>query len=291
MISTTGLKRLALQDWDTGLPSHLQLILFACSTTLEDLMIHFRSRGELPSTAPVVPSTVVRLAALRRLELYEPPASFARTVDIECPNLETFTASYGGANYPWELPSWLPESISELNVKGIPYLYSILGPYALAHQITTFLVTVKSGFPQLSWGPIHPSRLTFEFVQYNGDMTRIGEYVDRLPFLDHLRQLTIKSFSNGAQLSFPDASRYEALYRFLQSLRRPTLSKRIILIIQIHKQELDIADTELDSIRTRELARLEEVFSPLRVDGLSIQLVVLLFGGNGLQRVLMRCSV
>ncbi len=123
MISTTGLKRLALQDWDTGLPSHLQPILFACSTTLEDLIIHFRSRGDLPTTVPVVPSTVVRLAALRRLELCEPPPSFARTVDIECPNLETFTTSYGGVNHPWELPSWVPESISELNLQGIPYLY------------------------------------------------------------------------------------------------------------------------------------------------------------------------
>ncbi|KAF4576932.1 hypothetical protein EYR36_004916 [Pleurotus pulmonarius] len=118
MISTTGLKRLALQDWDTGLPSYLQPILFACSTTLEDLMIHLRSEGDLPTTTPVVPSLLVHLEALRRLELCEPPTSFTGTVDIECPNLENFTTSYGGVNHPWELPARVPESISELNLQG-----------------------------------------------------------------------------------------------------------------------------------------------------------------------------
>ncbi|KAL4256245.1 hypothetical protein AB1N83_012271 [Pleurotus pulmonarius] len=135
MISTTGLRRLALQDWDTGLPSYIQPILFACSTTLEHLVIHFRSRGALPTTTPVVPSLLVRLEALRRLELCEPPTSFTGTVDIECPNLETFTTSYGGVNHPWELPARVPESISELNLQA----------------------TGQSGFPQLR-RPIHPSR-------------------------------------------------------------------------------------------------------------------------------------
>ncbi len=150
--------------------------------------------------------------------------------------------------------------------------------------------TGQSGFPQLRW-PIHPSHLTFDLLQFNDDMTWLGEYINQLPFLDRLRQLTIKSFSNQTQLSFPDASRYEALYRSIQLLQRPTLSKHIIFTIQFHRHILDIADTELESIRMRELARLQEVFLPLKADGLSIQLVVLLFGGNEEHRVLMQCSV
>lgn len=128
MISTIGLKRLALQDWDDRFvnnPSYLWHILFACSTTLEGLMIHFRPRQGLPTPMPVVPSTVMRLGALRHLELYEPPTTFARTANIECPNLETFTTSCGGVDSPWELPSWIPESISELNIQGTSYLFTL----------------------------------------------------------------------------------------------------------------------------------------------------------------------
>lgn len=290
-ISTVGLRCLALQDWDSSFvndPSYLLAMLSACSTTLEELMIDFRSKGASFTTMPVVPpAAVVHLQALRHLKLYQPPTSFARTAGIECPNLETFATSQGDLNAPWELPSWIPGSISELNLQGTFTFY----PYLLwANQVTLFPVASQCSFPQLR-RPIYPSRLTFQLVPFDGDMAWIGECINHFPFLDCLRQLTIKSLSNHSQLSFPDASRYEALYRFLQPLQRSTLMKRVTFTIAFHRRVLDIPDVELESIRTRELARLEEMFLPLKAVGFSIQLVVILYWGDSQRRVLIRCSV
>lgn len=117
LLENISLKRLALLFWDKfDNALELSLILSACSTTLEELMIDSLLWELSHKTMSFVPPAV-HLQALRRLELDESTTPFAHTTTIECPGLDTFTISHYQSD-PWGLPSWIPANISELNFRG-----------------------------------------------------------------------------------------------------------------------------------------------------------------------------
>ncbi|KAF9493563.1 hypothetical protein BDN71DRAFT_1450020 [Pleurotus eryngii] len=269
LLPNTSLKCLALIGFRDA--SDLLLVLSACSTTLEDLMIHCRQGEYSPATTAVVPS-VLHMEALRSLELYLPPAPFTQADVIECPNLQTLFV-FQESPVPWELPSWIPASISEL------------------------IVQVPLGAPLPRFGqPIRPSSLTIQLDAIDGDITWIEGCTARLPFLDHLRQLAIKVVVDCDYhvLTFPESSLYEALCRLLQPLQqRPTLQAHIILYVFV-ESHIDLEADALDILRRRETARLEEAFAPsLKAGALSVQLVFRYWGDDDIMRhqTLVLCSV
>ncbi|KAF7428746.1 hypothetical protein PC9H_007978 [Pleurotus ostreatus] len=266
MLAGASLKRLALVDWarSANNPKDLLLILSACSATLEYLMIDSLPRGS-SHTTPIVPS-VVRMEALRRIELYKFPTPFTRSITIECPNLETFAISCN-EQVPWELPSWIPERIPKLELQST-YRYTLL---------------------QFRW-PIYPSSLTIQLMPF-GITWPPDDFLALLPFFDCLRHLTIKVFSSvrALQPPFPESTHYDALCHLLQSLQRPTLLKRIIITVE-NRAPTPLEGDELEGIRVRENARLEKAFAPFLKSGtLSVQVVLLHWGESG-REVLVRCG-
>ncbi|KDQ27976.1 hypothetical protein PLEOSDRAFT_158153 [Pleurotus ostreatus PC15] len=268
LLATISLKRLALLFWDKFVnASDMSRILFACSATLEEFMIDCLLWEPSRRIMSFVPP-VVHLKALRRLELDESITPFAHTNTIECPDLATFTISHY-QDHPWELPPWIPASISDLNLR----------------------VSVRSGplqFERL----VYPSRLTIQLISLDGDIAWLEGNINRLPFHHRLRELTIKIVSYGQNLSsFPESTCYETLCRLLLPHQYPGLLKRIIFNIRIWEHaDIDIA--ELDSIRMRETVRLEAAFSPLSAVGPFSALVFVHLGpGEHKPNVVMQCIV
>ncbi|KAF4586612.1 hypothetical protein EYR40_010624 [Pleurotus pulmonarius] len=246
LLGTITLKHLSLA-FRGSLDDPLR-ILPACSATLERLTIQGYD-GYILATMLTTPS-VVRLEALRNVELYGPLNPFTQENTIECPNLESFTILHYNSS-PWELPSWIPASIQKLVLQ----------------------VSSRSGDLQFK-RPVNPTSLKIEIRLHNEDVAWVTERINHLPFLDHLRRLEINILSKTFNLILPASAHYEALCCLLQPLQRPTLLVHIIFSVDVGRF-LDIGVDELEDIRVRETARLGEAFAPLiKAGGFSAQLVI-----------------
>ncbi|KAF9495326.1 hypothetical protein BDN71DRAFT_1495979 [Pleurotus eryngii] len=235
LLATISLKRLALLFWDKyDNALDLSLILSACSATLEEFMID-----------------CLLWEPSRRIMSFVPPVSWANqshTNTIECPDLATFTISHYQA-HPWELPPWIPASISDLNLRVRTLVY--------------------------------PSCLTIQLISLDGDITWLEGKLNRLPFHHRLLELTIKIVSYGQNLSpFPESACYETLCCLLLPHQYPALLKCIIFNIRI-REHADIDIPELDNIRMRETVRMEAAFSLLLAVGPFSAQVVLVHEGPG----------
>ncbi|KAF4564467.1 hypothetical protein EYR36_002401 [Pleurotus pulmonarius] len=264
LLSTINLKYLSLLFWDSL--DDLFHILPTCSATLERLTIQGHD-GYTTVTMLATPS-VVRLEALRNVELHDLVNPFTQTNTIECPNLESFSILHYQRR-PWELPPWIPASIHKLVLQ----------------------VSSASGRLQFT-RPIYPASLTIELNSRISEVVWVTECINHLPFLDHLRRLEIKISSGRNNLILPASARYEALCCLLQPLQRPTLLVHIIFSVDV-RRFLDIGVDELEDIRVREAARLGEAFAPLiKAGGFLAQLVVRYRGSReNPTEVAMQCSV
>lgn len=151
-----------------------------------------------------------------------------------------------------------------------------------------FLVSSRSPLP-LFRRPVYPSVLTIQLLA--SDLARKDDtFITRLPFIDHLRRLTIEVVSHIDQLSFTKSTHYDALCHVLWPLQHSTFLKRIILIVE-HWNHAHLEADELEGIKTRETARLEKAFAPfLQAGTFSVQLVLLQCSSDWRQE-LVRCSV
>ncbi|KAF4586615.1 hypothetical protein EYR40_010627 [Pleurotus pulmonarius] len=264
LLGPINLKYLSLLFWNSL--DDLFHILPTCSATLERLTIQGHD-GYTTVTMLATPS-VVRLEALRNVELHGLVNPFTQTNTIECPNLESFSILHYQRK-PWELPPWIPASIHKLVLQ----------------------VSSASGRLQFT-RPIYPASLTIELNSRISEVVWVTECINHLPFLDHLRRLEIKISSGRNNLILPASAHYEALCCLLQPLQRPTLLVHIIFSVDV-RRFLDIGVDELEDIRVREAARLGEAFAPLiKAGGFLAQLVVRYRGsGENPTEVAMQCSV
>ncbi|KAF4586599.1 hypothetical protein EYR40_010611 [Pleurotus pulmonarius] len=257
LLSSINLERLVLSFWDEDEDdSDMLLILSACSGTIEDL-----SMDTLPPKRSVDLSAIP-LQALRRLELNVCSLPFDEMSTIVCPNLNAFAFNLH-EDYAFELPSWLPASISELSIRA---------------SSTTRLPQIKQ--------PLH--RLTLQLESYDSDTPWLSEYINHLPFLDELRELIINIgvHSEETPLPLPDFVHYEALHHLLQPIKHSKLAIQITLHVWIPKHpEAD----ELDGIRLQEIERMEGTYSPLLQGGSFLGRLLIVWGDE--DRVVTRCEV
>lgn len=119
LLPTLRLKRLALDYWGVD-EAMLDLIpiLSACSNTLESLSLEIYEvyRQAEGSDSPLPPS--VCLYALRNLNIISSICTPPPTNLIECPNLESLTVECTYGDSRWNIPSWIPASLSELILHG-----------------------------------------------------------------------------------------------------------------------------------------------------------------------------
>ncbi|KAF7431062.1 hypothetical protein PC9H_006780 [Pleurotus ostreatus] len=202
LVATPRLRKLYIQTWcfeDDA--SDLLDILLSTNPKLEELVLDnvFGASDVVDEDdAPDAPS-VVRFDALRCLELQNVDHSLVRfSAFIECPNLKSLVAEWPE---DWDLPPWCSTNFSDLEI----------------------LVDTDCSLPNFGKA-IRPSAFTIDIIGLGSILeiaTWIKDCINRLPFPDLVRQLTI-----SADICRIDEQDFEAFYCeiadlfcFLQQIR------------------------------------------------------------------------
>ncbi|KAF9487037.1 hypothetical protein BDN71DRAFT_1500056 [Pleurotus eryngii] len=239
MLAAPCLRKLVLRGWDfsTGASDLLAML----PPTLEVLMLDLISAT--PEGNAAQPTSPLRLDALRHLELqavFHPMLTFTRL--IECPNLQRLTAGWY-AYQSWNLPPWIPDTLSELVLHAAPEC-----------NIPDFGTAIK------------PSTVTIEpsgEMSYLEVFVWIQECINHLPFPGCIRTLTLnilKEASDDDCELYPTPSEYEMLCSFLVQLYEGGGVRRIMLNITA---AVDASAAELRVDAGREAAKVETAFAML----------------------------
>ncbi|KAJ8697502.1 hypothetical protein PTI98_004303 [Pleurotus ostreatus] len=269
MLAAPRLCKLALNGW--GFASDASDLLSMLPATLEELKLEDIMETHVTEKAP----PTVRFDALRTLELldvFHPMLEFKSFID--CPNLECLTARY---HYePWNLPPWIPDELSELELYAVP----------------------ECNIPDFG-GAIRPSVLT---VNLSGDVSYLELFawikncIDSLPFPGTIQSLTINVTNNHflddhSEGLYPTPLEYEELSHFLYKLYEQGGLEGITLSITIDVNSR-ASDAELYMDEARELAKLETSFAPLVEENvLDMEFLLQRSNNDGMLEPIMRCSI
>lgn len=121
LLPTLRLKQLELDLWGVdGAVLDLIPILSVCSTTLQSLSLELYEVYEHGEGSASGRPSPVCLDALRNLKIISSTCTLPSTNLIECQKLESLTIEcvFGGGS--WYIPSWIPATLSELILHGMP---------------------------------------------------------------------------------------------------------------------------------------------------------------------------
>ncbi|KAF9490496.1 hypothetical protein BDN71DRAFT_1454188 [Pleurotus eryngii] len=107
VLAASRLRKLALRDWDFAEDAYALLSML--SPTLEELVLENISTVSIEMEAP--PTT--HLAALRRLVLVDTVHPMLSAENIECRRLQYLKLQWLRNTYSWNMPPWIPASLSE----------------------------------------------------------------------------------------------------------------------------------------------------------------------------------
>ncbi|KAF9499988.1 hypothetical protein BDN71DRAFT_1441021 [Pleurotus eryngii] len=197
----------------------------------------------------------VRLGFLRSMDiiyLYHPMPEF-KTL-LECPNLKRLCVRWSESP-PWDLPLWVPASLSELELRV--RAESRIPDFGAAIRPSVVTIDFSAGFPGFP-------------VSYLQSSTWIKKCINSLPFPRSIQVLTVSILNqqsiadDGMDGLYPELSDYEMLSSFLQQLRvceRGNLEK-IILSVTTEVEPTDDVEWQVDG-EAQELAKLKNVFAEL----------------------------
>ncbi|KAF7433705.1 hypothetical protein PC9H_005668 [Pleurotus ostreatus] len=242
MLAAPCLRKLVLRGWDfsTGASDLFAML----PPTLEDLMLELISATTEGDTAQ--PTSPLRLYALRHLELqavFHPMLTSTRLID--CPNLQRLTAGWY-AYQSWNLPPWIPDTLSELVLRAAPEC-----------NIPDFGTAIK------------PSAVTIEpsgEMSYLEVFVWIQDCINHLPFPGCIQTLTLNIFKQQSASDddceglFPTPSEYEVLCSFLVRLYEGGGVRRITLNMTA---AVHASAAELRVDAGREAAKVETAFAML----------------------------
>ncbi|KDQ23022.1 hypothetical protein PLEOSDRAFT_1108652 [Pleurotus ostreatus PC15] len=252
LLPTLRLKRLALDSWSVD-EAVLDLIpiLSACSNTLESLSLEIYEVYRQGSDSVLPPSAC--LNSLRNLNMIPSVCTLPPTNLIRCPHLESLTVGYTYGDSPWDIPSWIPASLSELILHCDPTL-----------DFPDFVTAIR------------PSILRITISGYNHPlfdiMTWIGGCIGHLPDETTLRQLAI--VINGRYPShrslYPEVADYAPLCSAILPLFSRGALEKISLNIDVYQK-----GTAGTIAASRAVGAVEEAFAPI-LEEVSV---------NGFQRI------
>ncbi|KDQ23069.1 hypothetical protein PLEOSDRAFT_1108702 [Pleurotus ostreatus PC15] len=234
LLAAPCLKELTFRGWTFARASAIQFMLELSSKTLEQLSfdgVSFQEDHEC--IAPPI-----RMDSLRRLGF--PPRCHPR---IECPNLQSLIVRIEGRER-WVIPSWVPSGLHDL----------------------TLHATARDPIPDLGKNiqPVHFMVNLCGPVTYFRFMNWVRVCVDRLPFPDRLRRLTIniEKYLFGSEVCYPQPRDYENILQVLQQIRGRGVLEHIDLKVTIRIEEI-IATPDWTNEQRREVKKLKQGLGPL----------------------------
>ncbi|KAF4566057.1 hypothetical protein EYR36_011471 [Pleurotus pulmonarius] len=233
LLAAPRLKELTLRGWAFSDLRSLYAMLALCSNTLEQLTFNGVSFIYWQEDTNYVVSSPTRMGALRKL--VSPPQYHPI---IECPNLESLAIHVHPGDV-WALPSWVPSGLRDL----------------------TLHATARRAIPDLGHD-IRPSSLELSLYgacPYSRSVHWMQSCINRLPFPQHLRHLTISL--QRPNIIFPEDSDYLDLLEVLQRLRERSALVHIDLEIAIFIQFSTTPDWA--DVEAREVPKLKQGLDPL----------------------------
>ncbi|KAJ8702751.1 hypothetical protein PTI98_001443 [Pleurotus ostreatus] len=241
LLAAPCLKDLTFRAWTFANVSSLYRMLVLCSNTLEQLSFDGVSFLYSQPSSEFIAPLPIRMGALRSMKF--PPKY---TPIIECPNLESLSIRVEVGEV-WVLPSWVPSGLRDL----------------------TLYATARHAIPDFGKN-IRPSDLVIRLSgssSYHRFTSWIQGCINRLPFPDHLRHLTIdvQKFLFGSEVRYPQTADHEGLSQVLQQLRRRAALERIDLKVTITIEDgAEIhATSDWTDDKAREVANFKLGLGPL----------------------------
>ncbi|KAL4251361.1 hypothetical protein AB1N83_014492 [Pleurotus pulmonarius] len=252
LLAAPRLKELTLRGWAFSDLRSLYAMLALCSNTLEQLTFNGVSFIYWQEDTNYVVSSPTRMGALRKL--VSPPQYHPI---IECPNLESLAIHVHPGDV-WALPSWVPSGLRDLTLHGARY-FIIRRLYFLKPSANQ--ATARRAIPDLGHD-IRPSSLELSLYgacPYSRSVHWMQSCINRLPFPQHLRHLTISL--QRPNIIFPEDSDYLDLLEVLQRLRERSALVHIDLEIAIFIQFSTTPDWA--DVEAREVPKLKQGLDPL----------------------------
>lgn len=249
LVAAARLRKLCIQTWcfeDDA--SDLLDILLSTNPLLEDLVLDniFAASDVVDEDDDPDAPSVVRFEALRSLELQNVDHSLVRFgAFIECPNLKSLVAEWPKG---WGLPPWCSTNFSDLYI----------------------LVDTDCDLPNFGKA-IRPSAFTIDIIGLGSILelaTWIKDCINRLPFPDLVRQLTISAdiYEANEQDFKTFYCEIANLVCFLQQIRDLGGLEGMSISIKVPFGCVGDILTDMQ-VQARELAKLEEALGPLLKSG------------------------